>query len=238
MSDFQGFEDLNDMPSGAAVKSAASEVSHTCDKCFGTGVFKGVRVHQTKTKCFACNGKGYFKTSKQVRLKAKAQRGARKIEKAAAFAKQHEELFAFLANNRSWNEFAASLLNQLAQRGSLSENQLAAATRMMEKTKATRAAKAKAAPKGVDLGNLSRITELFGSALDSGLKRPRLRLAALVLSVAPASGKNAGYLYVKDDGEYAGKISPEGKFFGLRSARNGVADELVALAKDPLSEAK
>ncbi|MCP4127366.1 MAG: hypothetical protein GY753_09920, partial [Gammaproteobacteria bacterium] len=46
------------------------------------------------------------------------------------------------------------------------------------------------------------------------------------------------YLYVKDDGEYAGKISPEGKFFGLRSARNGVADELVALAKDPLSEAK
>ena len=38
-----------------------------------------------------------------------------------------------------------------------------------------------------------------------------------------------------DNGDYAGKISPEGKFFAIREARAEIAQELQTLAADPLA---
>jgi DnaJ-class molecular chaperone len=52
-----------------------------CGQCGGSGRYRGVRVHQPATECFACGGKGYFMTSEADRQKARAGRAASKARK-------------------------------------------------------------------------------------------------------------------------------------------------------------
>ncbi len=49
MTEFTGFEDLHEMPSGSDIKNGEEE-RHICDKCLGTGEFKGMRIHQEKSQ--------------------------------------------------------------------------------------------------------------------------------------------------------------------------------------------
>jgi len=141
---------------------------------------------------------------------------------------QASSTIEWMRANTSWNSFAASLIAQLDDRGFLSEKQIAAADRMVAKANSNRP---------TALGTLSKIREIFANAIESGLKRPRFHLSDIVISLAPPTGKNAGYLYVKEDGEYQGKISESGAFFKIRDAREGIEGDLTILAADPLSAA-
>lgn len=99
----------------------------------------------------------------------------------------------------------------------------------------------KAQPEGISVASdFSGVLALFATATGNGMKKPTIRLAVLglkfTLSLAPAAGKNAGYVYLKVDGEYRGKISPEGKIFPYELAddqREAVFRLLGALAADP-----
>jgi len=143
--------------------------------------------------------------------------------------------------NASWSQFYTDLFHKALQYGSLSERQLACVVKGWEKQQvrdaernAARAAREANAP----VIDLTKINGLFETAKGNGLKKPRLVCGSLRLSLAPLNGANAGCTYVKDQGEYAGKITAEGKFFAVRTARAEVAGELQEIAKDPLNAFK
>lgn len=236
------FKDLEgDFDAELVSPVSSNRTKFPCQKCAGTGQYRyGYRYIRTG-KCHACNGRGYFLTSPRDRAKARAASKASKAKKLSAAMgetmSQHEDLIKWLSDNVSWNSFAASLVDQFGKRGTLSDNQLNAAYRMKAKTEATLAAKAEKRESKAVTVDLTKIKEVFNNVMEAGAKRPKLRLGDLVISVAPATGRNAGHLYVKDHGEYAGKISPEGRFYASRGASNNIEDSLKEFAEDPMKAA-
>ena len=95
--------------------------------------------------------------------------------------------------------FAGSLVKQFDEKGTLSEKQIGAAIQaaMRHKNKPQ-----KAEAPTVDLSN---VVAMFSKAHEA-IKTPRFRFEDLVISRAPDHGVNAGALYVKIDGGYAGKV--------------------------------
>ncbi|MGD9613821.1 MAG: DUF6011 domain-containing protein [Alphaproteobacteria bacterium] len=183
-----------------------------CERCGGTGMYRGVRRHQEKEQCFACGGKGYFLTSpheRSAKRKQVADRKARKLQEArAAFDEQNPGIAAFLGDAARWSSFAVELLDKLNQHGSLTEAQVAAVRSMQAKIAAKRAEREverKTASCEVDL---TSIRAMFERAVESGYQRPIYRAAGLEISRAPDHGRNPGALYIKDaeTDEYLGKI--------------------------------
>lgn len=223
-------------------KTIAQEAAerHPCHECNGTGRFQGIRRHQEKTECFACKGKGWFKTSFADRMKKKQQVAARKAsaleEKQAAYMEQVPGLIEGLREIASWHQFAATMLEAFNKWGSLTERQTAAAQASLAKVAAKRAEKAAAkAAKSGDIG-VEAIAKLFATAQANGLKRPRFITERLEISLAPAHGRNAGAIYVKADHAYAGKIV-NGQFMAVREAPADIMDLLRAIAADPMGAA-
>ena len=142
------------------------------------------------------------------------------------FDQENPGLIDALRETTSWNSFAASLVSQYASRGTLTEKQTGAAVAMLMKIKAKKAER-DAAPQ-IDLSN---IVEMFNKAHEA-IKTPKFRYDDLVISRAPDSGVNAGALYVKVNGEYAGKVK-EGKWFGSQD----VLAKLKEIAENPLESA-
>jgi hypothetical protein len=238
------FDDLESDFDSIPTTREAAQVQYTCTACNGSGLYLGVRLHQERSDCFACGGKGFFKTSALARSKARDQRVQREATKEESrwseFASKHATLAAFLVDTSSWSAFSGDLVRSVKKYGNLSERQLAAAYASEEKHIARQAAKQAeraAADAGRVVLDLTRINELFAGVLAKGLKKPVLRADKLAISIAPDTGKNAGCLYVKDEGEYAGKIDRVGKFFKLREARAEIEAELIVLATDPRAAA-
>jgi len=74
--------------------------------------------------------------------------------------------------------------------------------------------------------------ELLNTARTNGIKKPKLHFATHKITMAPASGKNPGFLYFYDlDGEYAGKISPT----GMISPNSDTPIELVNAVRESLA---
>jgi hypothetical protein len=203
------FDDLEVRPEdyrgNGASKPAKERQTFPCQSCAGTGIYRGVRVHQPESKCFACGGRGHFFTSQADRFKAKeaaAKRKRSKLELAQdAFNTANPEFIAVLTDMCSWNDFARDLMRQYEVKGALSEGQVAAIYRMKAKADETRALK-QAQSMTVDL---SAIHKMFDKAQANGLKKPVYRAEGLVLSLAK---NHPGTIYVKrsSDGEYLGKV--------------------------------
>jgi len=151
-------------------------------------------------------------------------------ENKAKFNEANPGLIDALKELSSWNSFAASLVEQFSDRGSLSDKQTGAAIAMLMKVKANKSARAEAP--SVDLSN---IVAIFDKAHEA-IKTPKFRFEDLVISRAPDTGANAGALYVKVDGEYMGKVK-EGKFFGIRFTPEDTLSKLKQIAESPLSAA-
>ena len=146
--------------------------------------------------------------------------------KEVEFEKANSGLIDDLREISSWNSFASSLVEQYSKRGTLSDKQTGAAIAMLMKVKANKAQKAEAP--SVDLGN---VVAMFSKAHEA-IKTPKFRFEDLVISRAPDHGVNAGALYVKVNGDYAGKVK-EGKWFGSQD----ILPKLQQISKDPLSSA-
>lgn len=208
-----------------------------CQQCGGTGLWTARRKnYRGNDKCLACQGRGYFLTDENTRRKARAQRTTRKANVTAmardSFREANPGLYEFLRDAASWSDFAGSLASDIANRGGLTERQLAAACRMREKVEAGPAAK-RANTVEVDL---APIREMFDRAFGNGLKRPTYRADGVVLSRAPDNGRNAGALYVKRAGAYCGKVV-DGKLYPTREAPTDLAEVLSKIAADPQGEA-
>lgn len=229
--DFSDLDDLDDAPT----RQAKAQEKFPCVKCAGTGQWTGGYVNITTRKCFACNGCGFFLTSPEQHAKSHKKSAKRKQAKSDAYRDQHKDLVEYLEEVKGWNDFANSMLEAITKYGHLTEGQERAAYNGMAKHLDRKEEQAKKDANAPVL-DLTRINQMFDSAKSSGLKKPKLRVGHLTIQPAPASGKNAGFLYVKDYGNYAGKISAEGKLFLMRDARESLEEELMAIAADPIGK--
>jgi hypothetical protein len=135
------------------------------------------------------------------------------------------------------HEFSKSLLRQMDCGRRLSAAQRAAASNMVEKD---RLGGDGGSPSPEDSrGSLAPLHGLFAKAKESGLKRPAIEFdvahRSVRISPAKANSLNAGWLYVRVGGQYAGKVAPSG---GLRIVDRVLDSTVVAfleaLAKDPV----
>lgn len=141
---------------------------------------------------------------------------------------EYHEIVGGLRSLPFKSDFAQSLLSQYEQRGHLSERQYDAAERMLMKVQV--AGERRAAPKvAVDV---SRIEQLLLTAKLSKLKHPKFRAEGLTFSLAGASSKNAGAVYVKKGEDYVGKVM-DGKFHPVSATPAGTAEAVVRVAQDP-----
>lgn len=212
----------------------------TCPKCRGRGVKTYGYVNITSYPCGMCKQTGKV-TARRIASVEAAKKGretaARNLqERIETFRREHADIHAFLARNSEWSDFYRELLGKLNEYGSLTNKQMAAVQRGIEKAverKAQKQAEAANAPKV----EVSAIEALFSVAAGNGLKRPVFRaMDGIEVSLAPAAGKNAGALYVKENGEYAGKIVG-GQYLATRAASERVLPRLLAIAADPMGEA-
>lgn len=138
------------------------------------------------------------------------------------FAAQYPKESAWMHANKGTFDFARAMVERVVSHGFLTHNMLAAIHRCMD-----RAPQAEAA---VDTGELERV---FARA-NPNLKKPALNVGEFRFSPAPATGANPGAIYVKQDGQYLGKMLG-GKF--LARCTQEAMDKVLKIAADPLGEA-
>jgi len=202
-----------------------------CEACNGTGKWIPQHTFLPQIReCFKCKGTGFMKTSAQDRQKAAQQRRARKERDAVSnledFKSGNTELYAFLEGSKSWNDFSKSLLESISKYGSLTDNQLAAAERVMAKCNA------KAKQRNAVEIDHSKINDAF--AKQTTRKKPFLNAGDVRFSGAPETGANKGAIYVKIAGEYQGKLI-DGKFFATATTH---IDQIREACSSPLEMAK
>ena len=145
-------------------------------------------------------------------------------------SEEHKKILHALREIMSWNSFAQSLVEQIINKGSLSEKQMFAASAMLMKIKQNKEDK-QINIVSIDLSNVKKIFDKAHEAI----KSPKFRVDNMVLSRAPDSGVNAGAIYVKVNGEYAGKVT--GGYWLPCRAPEGTLEKLQEIAKDPLGSA-
>lgn len=216
-----------------------------CPKCRGTGRFVGY-TGRLLGNCFKCDGSGKTRgllqdpdsVARRESYKAKAaQKAEAAQERISAWREAHADVIQWIDEAAARNfEFAVSLKNAVAQYGTLTERQVAAARSAIQKSQERRAAAIAAAPSVAGEG-LSRLLKAFQTAMDNGLRNPKVRVGSLTFSPAKAASKNYGCLYVKADGEYAGKITPEGRFVCAYATPQETKDLVARVGADPLAAA-
>lgn len=248
------FKDLDTNPAttpavdNEAIRKAAHVVNggesttlRTCPKCNGSGVRHYGYVNYKSYPCGWCKQTGKVSDKREANIarakQADATRQRNLDARREAFRAENEELIAFLYANADWSDFYRSIRDQFFDKGTLSDKQLDAVKRGMAKAEARKAEKQTKRMEAAPEINISAIEALFETARESGLKRLAFRTDRLTVSPAPANGRNAGALYVKDNGEYAGKIV-EGKFLALRETAADVSEKLIELAADPAGVAR
>lgn len=242
---FNGFDDLNELPEPGK-KARDDRPTFPCQSCGGSGKYQGARVHQEKSHCFACGGKGFFYSSHGDRLKARAQAAKRKRSKLETaqevFNKEHPGFIQILSDMAGWSDIARDMHQQYSSRGALTENQVAAIYRMKAKSDETRAAKqaerdAKTSAKNGNV-DLSAIHAMFDRAKESGLSKLAYRAEGLVLIPAKTTSKNFGAIYVKrTNGDYLGKVVGT-EFKASWDAKPEDKDTLNKIAENPAEVAK
>jgi hypothetical protein len=220
-----------------------------CKACRGTGRFVGY-TGRVLGDCFKCKGKGYrmFRQSLAQREKQADQRANRKAreqreiaEQGAAWAMTNADDHAWMIAKADRFDFARSMVEALTKYGHLTEKQHATVTRLRladaERDAARKAEKA-AREANAPVVDVSLIETAFAKAQENGIKRPKMILNGLKFSLAPATGRNAGALYVvrKDDDQYLGKIM-DGRFTRVRECTVEQEAEIVKIASNPHAEA-
>ena len=130
--------------------------------------------------------------------------------------------FDWILHNHRSNDFASSLLRQIDRRGELSDKQVAAVTRNVERVSGRDSSR--------ETDDLSNIVILFERTIAKGALKPIIRVAIdgemFRFSVAPETGKNAGCFYVKHcsmvdgytEATYFGKVTAQGQYVPLHGA--------------------
>lgn len=206
---------------------AANGHVERCLKCHGTGRFTSYSGRPLG-ECFACKGKGSktFRTSAADRQQNRQRAAERKVRQAnealEAFKQQFPAEHQWMVEAAPRFEFAAKMLDAVQRFGSLTENQLGAVQRCVSRD-AERAAQRAAQRAQQDVDNALDVT-IVREALQN---RKKFMVAMFTFSLAAPTGANPGAIYVKDSGQYIGKIPAGTSTF--RPVREFDATRLPAL---------
>jgi hypothetical protein len=237
---------------------SASEYLEPCRKCGGSGLWSG-RAGYT---CFACKGHGKksFKTSPEARAKAHDRANAKRAEKAGedqAWRETHKAEIDWIndSNNRqrwfmtqgkqAW-DFPIKMYDALARYGTLTDGQLAAVQKCMQRDaerKAARDAEQAANAPAADAAGIDRLKTAFDTAIakaaEKGLKMktPRITIGGITIKPAKATSANPGALYAYADRTYIGKIA-DGRFLAARECSQEQSDKVMAFVNDPKAAAE
>lgn len=143
---------------------------------------------------------------------------------------------AWIEAKASSFDFAASLFGAILRHGDLTANQYDAVERCIERDKAREAQRAAGPAQSANV-SAARISAAFHAATESGLRRPRITISGFQLSLAPATGRNPGAIYVKDNGQYVGKVVG-GVFYPGRDFNGERLAALQAVFADPAAAAR
>jgi hypothetical protein len=198
-----------------------------CPTCKGGGRFISWAGRDVGP-CFKCKGKGKiaYKNPAHVREKHKADRENRKVNKVDQFANSHPEVVNWLNANTSF-DFAVSLKNSLYKYGSLTDKQIAAVQKCIDRNAVRQIEREKDATE-IDVTNIQKA---FTAAMSGGFKNLKLRMVGFTFSLAKPNSANPGAIYVTNHNEYCGKII-NGKFFPCNCGQE-VIDRLVEVAENP-----
>lgn len=207
-----------------------------CPKCLGSGCYKGY-TSLGHNKCTKCQGSGrlIFKTSPEKRASnrknATARRKKAPEDRLRAFEEQHPEVAKWWTGNDF--EFARNMREAAMKWGRLTDGQMAAVLRCIEKAKEREAARTDRVQNAPAI-TTEAIEAAFRKAQDSGLKHPKITLANYKISPAPETGRNAGALYFKDadSGEYLGKAMG-GKFLRAQACTAEQEGDIVRVCANP-----
>ena len=144
-----------------------------------------------------------------------------------AFTEEYPQVVAWLHRNAERNDFARSLSEFLNRAGTLTEKQIAAVQKCVDRQNERKAQTPVA--KEVDI---SRIETAFATARENGIATPKMNLGNFRFSLAPDYGKNAGAIYVKADEQYLGKIK-DGRFYKVRECDDETEAEVIKVASNP-----
>lgn len=199
------------------IRQSTPEFAETCPKCRGTGRFISYSG-RALGQCFTCKGAGKrtFATSPETRARAAERRVEQKAAIADQFAADHPveakwlndtiERIRHTGKAQGYLAFLLDLRTASVKYGRLTENQLASIAKGIARDAefaAQRVEKA-ADPKAV----------LDVTAIRTVLQtRKKVTVALFTFSLAPDHGSNPGAIYVKDNGQYVGKIARDASTF-------------------------
>lgn len=153
-----------------------------------------------------------------------------------AFRDAQPTVAAWIEAKAATFEFAASLFGAVVRKGDLTPGQYEAVERCIERDKARDAQRAAGPAPSADV-SAARIAAAFHAATENGLRRPRITINGFQLSLAPATGRNPGAIYVKDQGLYVGKVVGGVFYPGHDFSRERLA-ALQAVFADPAAAAR
>lgn len=225
----------------AAATTAEPQFAETCPKCRGTGQFRSYSGRAVG-QCFTCKGRGQrtFKTAPEVRQANRERVHARHAAKVEGFVRTYPDEMAWINAKAATFNFAAAMAHAVAQYGELTERQLETVQRLMAQDAerdAARAVEREQRAASAPEVSVAAIETAFATAQQNGLRFPKLRLDTFTFSLAGANSKNAGAIYVKEGGDYLGKMQG-GKFFRVRTTTDEQERRIVVAAADPDAAAR
>lgn len=215
------------LPQDAAsvrIRETTPEFAERCPKCRGTGRFISYSG-RAMGECFTCKGAGKrtFRTSPEARSAAR-QRTA--VAKASVVADQQAELKWLgetLARRDRLPEGYATMLADFQSRllggHTLSDNQMAVIAKGMARSAQWAQERASEQAVALDVTAIRAVLQT----------RKKVMVALFTFSLAPNHGNNPGAIYVKDNGQYVGKIPAGASTFS--PGRDFDASRLPALVE-------
>jgi len=143
-----------------------------------------------------------------------------------AFREGNEAVAQWIEAKADRADFAASLASYVMRKGDLTPGQKAAVEKSLARD--TEQAAARAALPVVAFPNLRAA---FNRLIEAGAKRASINIGEITLSLASATSRNPGAIYVKRSGEYMGKIV--GETLSGPHITPALTAALVAIESDP-----
>jgi hypothetical protein len=228
------------LPQDAAsvrIRETTPEFAERCPKCRGTGRFISYSG-RALGECFTCKGKGSktFKTSPEARTTARQRTAVAKASVVADHQAELKWLSDTLTRRDRLPEGYATMLADFQTRllggHTLSDNQMAVIAKGMARSAQwAQERQQKASEQAVAL-DVTAIRAVLQT-------RKKVMVALFTFSLAPAHGNNPGAIYVKDDGQYVGKIPAGASTFSPgRDFDQSRLPALVEAMADPAAAVK
>jgi vacuolar-type H+-ATPase subunit E/Vma4 len=179
----------------------------------------------------------FLKEQREAKRKAreearKAQWAAQRAAKRAAFDAAHPGLYDKLVEYGKKVKFLASMVQSVDQWGGLTDRQYEVAARIIKELEE--------GPEKLE-GDLSALAAMFKKA-SVKVKWPKITVLLTngenyTFSLAGEKSANPGFLYVKRNGMYLGKVSPTGELTRSGSMTEGDVRAINGFSQDPVTAA-